>query len=243
MTEETLQPWYRNSWALIIGINAYHHVAPLSYACNDADAIASTLVNELGFPRETVTVLKDDAATKQAILDAYLNFHYKAIDLNDRVFVFFAGHGITISGARGPIGHLVPVDADLDNLSSLIRWDELTRNAELIPAKHILFIMDACYSGLATQRATPPGTQRFLSDMLQRHARQVLTAGKADETVADGGGPQGKNSIFTGYLLEGLSGAASDKHGVLTANGLMHYVYQQSRTKQSLTADPSLRPP
>jgi hypothetical protein len=95
--------------------------------------------------------------------------------------------------------------------------------------------MDACYSGLAIQRAISPGTQRFLSDMLQRLSRQVVTAGKADETVADGGGPQGKNSIFTGYLLEGLQGAAIED-GVLTANGLMHYVYrkvsQDNRSQQ-----------
>ncbi len=134
---------------------------------------------------------------------------------------------MTLPGAHGPIGYLIPVDGTSNKLSSLIRWDDLTRNADIIPAKHMLFIMDACYSGLATQRAIPPGTQRFLSDMLQRTARQVLTAGKADEVVADGGGPQGRNSIFTGYLLEGLRGAALDKNGVLTANGLMHYVYQQ----------------
>jgi hypothetical protein len=34
-------------------------------------------------------------------------------------------------------------------LSGLIRWDELTRNADLITAKHMLFVMDACYGGLA----------------------------------------------------------------------------------------------
>ncbi len=118
---------------------------------------------------------------------------------------------MTLPGAHGPIGYLIPVDGTSNKLSSLIRWDDLTRNADIIPAKHMLFIMDACYSGLATQRAIPPGTQRFLSDMLQRTARQVLTAGKADEVVADGGGPQGRNSIFTGYLLEGLRGAALDR--------------------------------
>ncbi len=63
--------------------------------------------------------------------------------------------------------------------------------------------------------------------MLQRHARQVITAGKADETVADGGGPKGENSIFTGYLLEGLSGKAANHEGILTANGLMHFVYEK----------------
>jgi hypothetical protein len=221
------KPQYTNSWALVVGINAYQFCSPLSYASNDADAVASALVDQLGFESSKLFLLKDERATKQAILDRYLELSSLATDPDDRVFVFFAGHGFTTQGLRGPVGYLVPVDGNTDRLNSLIRWDELTRNAELIPAKHILFIIDACYSGLIIQRAIAPGTGRFVSDMLQRLSRQVITAGKADETVADGGGPAGKNSIFTGYLIEGLSGAASDEGGVLTANMLMNFVYRK----------------
>jgi hypothetical protein len=232
-----LHSHYENSFGLIIGINEYRYAPPLSYACNDADVVASILTSELGFPASQVTLLKNGAATREAIVEAYLNFSSLAANLDDRLFVFFAGHGMTVEGMRGPIGYLVPVDGDTDKFHTLIRWDDLTRNAELIPAKHILFIIDACYSGLALPRAITPGTQRFLSDMLQRPARQVLTAGKKDETVADGGGATGKNSIFTGYLIEGLQGAAANPDGVLTANALMHYVYEKvgkdSRSQQT----------
>lgn len=231
------QAYYHSSWALVIGINAYQNVSPLSFACNDADAVAKILVSELDFPEKNVVVLKDNEATKQAIMDRFLSFSDKAVNPNDRVLVFFACHGVTFEGLRGPIGYLVPVDGDPCNKNSLIRWDDLTRNTELIPAKHILFIMDACYSGLALQRASGPVAQRFLGDMLQRLARQVITAGKADEVVADGGGPQGQNSLFTGYLIEGLKGGAADSNGVLTANELMSYVYkkvgQDARSKQT----------
>jgi len=231
------KPQYTNSWALVVGVNAYKFCSPLSYACNDADAVASSLVDRLGFESSKLFLLKDERATKQSILDRYLELSSLATDPDDRVFVFFAGHGFTTQGLRGPVGYLVPVDGHTDKLNSLIRWDELTRNAELIPAKHILFIIDACYSGLMIQRVIPPGTGRFVNDMLQRVSRQVITAGKADETVADGGGPAGKNSIFTGYLIEGLSGAASDEGGVLTANMLMNFVYrkvgQDGRSQQT----------
>lgn len=235
--EVNYQPFYQSSWALVIGINSYQHVSPLSYACNDADAVSSLLISEFEFPTENVFVLKDGKATKQAIMDRFLSFSDKANNPDDRLLVFFAGHGLTFDGLRGPVGYLVPVDGDPANKNSLIRWDDLTRNAELIQAKHILYIIDACYSGLALQRAIAPGTQRFLSDMLQRFSRQVITAGKADEVVADGGGQQGKNSIFTGYLLEGLKGAALDSNGVLTANEIMAYVYkkvgQDNRSEQT----------
>ncbi len=237
MSNTTYNSYYRNSWALVIGINNYEFVSPLSYACNDADAVADALATELGFPKDHIALLKDRNATKQAILDTFLAYSDMAGDPDDRVLVFFAGHGTTFDGLRGPVGYLIPVEGNLDNKNSLVRWSDLTRDADLIPAKHILFIMDACYSGLATQRAITPGANRFVSDMLQRVARQVITAGKADQTVADGGGPLGKNSIFTGYLVKGLRGDAADKNGILTANGLMHYVYekvgQDNRSKQT----------
>src|SRR5205823_1425801 len=86
--------------------------------------------------------------------------------------------------------------------------------------------MDACYGGLAIMRALKPGSMRFLKDMMLRRSRQVLTAGKADEVVADVGGPLPNHSVFTGHLLEGLEGKAANSAGVLTANGVAAYVYQ-----------------
>jgi len=61
--------------------------------------------------------------------------------------------------------------------------------------------------------------------MMLRHSRQVLTAGKANEVVADAGGPIPNHSVFTGHLIEGLRGNAATGEGVITANGLMAYVY------------------
>lgn len=61
--------------------------------------------------------------------------------------------------------------------------------------------------------------------MLKRYSRQVLTAGKADEAVADSGGPRPNHSIFTGHLLDALEGKAADSNGIISANAVMAYVY------------------
>ncbi|MBP0622936.1 caspase family protein [Cupriavidus consociatus] len=144
-----LKTHYTESRALIIGINAYKNAAPLSYACNDAAEMRDILVDEFGFPAANVTCLLDEEATRENILRAFFRFTKDDIGLDDRIFVFFAGHGQTLTGSRGEIGFLVPHDAVLDDYSTFIRWDDLTRNAELIRAKHVLFVMDACYGGLA----------------------------------------------------------------------------------------------
>lgn len=221
------KPKYKASWALIVGIDNYKNASPLSYAVSDASEIREVLVNELGFPSSNITYLVDGDATKENILKSFMRFARNDIEVDDRIFVFFAGHGQTKTGIRGEVGYLVAYDSDSDDLSTYIRWDDLTRNSELVHAKHIFFVMDACYGGLALTRTLGPGSTRFLKDMMLRYARQVLTAGKADEVVADSGGPLPNHSIFTGHLIEGMQGKAATADGVITATGLMAYVYQR----------------
>ena len=222
-----LQQKYETSRALVIGINQYENASPLGYAVNDAKEISAILIEELGFEKDNVIYLVDQDATKSNILKSFLRFSKDDVKVDDRLFVFFAGHGHTKTGVKGEVGYLVPYDANLDDFSTFIRWDELTRNAELIRAKHILFVMDACYGGLAVHRDLRPGSSRFLMDMYQRFSRQVITAGKANEVVADAGGPLPNHSVFTGHFIEGIRGKAANEYGVITASGLMAYVYSK----------------
>lgn len=219
-------PKYSDSKAIVIGINDYINASPLKFAVSDAKAFADLLVKNFKFVEDDITLLLDDDATNENIISEYMSFANSGIDENGRVLLYFAGHGYTIPSRRGEVGFLVPYNGNTQKISSLIRWDQLTRNSDLIPAKHMLFLMDACYGGLAITRAISPGATRFLKDMLMRFSRQVITAGKADEVVSDSGGPLPGHSVFTGHLLEALNGKAKDADGVITANSIMSYVYQ-----------------
>src|SRR3989442_8576736 len=156
------QPKYSKSWALIIGIDKYHYASPLAHARADAEGVARVLRERFAFTESNLTLIIDEAATRQSILTAFMRYATDpSVSQDDRIFVFFAGHGHTVPGRRGETGFLVPVDGQIGELASLIRWDELTRNAELIPAKHVFFVMDACYGGpLLTRRAFRPGNTR-----------------------------------------------------------------------------------
>ena len=227
-TTNLYQPTYGSSHALVIGINRYEHAPRLAHAKNDAEAFAQVLIERFDFSENNLKILTDGDATRSEILRVFMKYAQGSdIGSDDRIVVFFAGHGHTVSARRGETGFLLPVDGNLSDLSTLIRWDELTRNADLITAKHMFFLMDACYGGLALTRSPlRVGSMRFLRDMLQRFSRQVLTAGKADETVADGNGPRRGHSIFTGHLLDALEGGAVSDD-VITASGVMAYMYQK----------------
>ena len=215
---------YQNSWAIVIGINDYAKWPKLQYAVQDANAIRDTLINHLGFSGDKVLTLTNADATRNNILAL---FHEKLghgqLKKDDRVFVFFAGHGATrkLSSGRN-LGYIIPVDSDPEQLSvDAIPMTDLQNIAESLNAKHILFVMDACYSGLGLTRGG--GTSAFLRENSKRLGRQMLTAGGADQLVADGG-PNG-HSVFTWTLLQALSGKADmNGDGMITATELAAYI-------------------
>jgi tetratricopeptide (TPR) repeat protein len=84
--------------------------------------------------------------------------------------------------------------------------------------------MDSCYSGLALTRGTGMAkSANYLQEIARRLAREMFTAGGADEQVADNG-PNG-HSVFTWTLLQALDGRADlNGDGVITGAELAAYV-------------------
>jgi len=222
-----LQPEGTN-WAAVIGINTYQHpeIPALSYAVNDARSVAAAL-GRLGFTSERVFLLLDAQATRQGI-ENVLYEHLRGAGTNDRLFVFFAGHGETIALPHGDTeGFLLPYDANPRNLfTTAISMSDVRRIGQRIAAKHILFAVDACYSGFTVAQARSPQRMddNYLRLILQDPAVQVLTAGKSGEKVYEDRG----HGLFTTQLLKAFEGYAdADQNGVLLANELA--VFLQSR--------------
>ena len=220
---------YRESWAAVIGIDDYQSWPKLRYAVNDAQAIRDVLIQKYKFKPENVFGLFDKDATREKIL-SLLGDKLASPDMvkrEDRVFVFFAGHGATRKLPSGrDLGYIIPVDAGVsDYQGQAISMSNFQDISEAIPAKHLLFIMDSCYSGLALTRGGGgmPGSINYLQEIGRREARQMFTAGGADEQVADNG-PNG-HSVFTWTLLQALDGRADlNGDGVITGTELAAYV-------------------
>lgn len=215
---------YSNSWAIVIGIDEYVKWPKLQYAVRDARGVRQTLIEKFGFAPERVVALENAAATRAGILAAFHDrLAHGGVQKNDRIFVFFAGHGATrhLSSGRD-LGYIVPYDSDPNQFATdAIPMTEIQNIAESLTAKHALFVMDACYSGLGLTRGGGAGA--FLRDNARRIGRQMLTAGGADQLVSDGG-PNG-HSVFTWTLLQGLGGKGDlNGDGLITATELAAYV-------------------
>jgi uncharacterized caspase-like protein len=235
---------YRQGWALIVGINEYPNLPlqyQLEYAEADADSIAGMLQNKFGFDKNNIKVLKSEQATKHGILNALGSLaNPKQVQQNDCVIIFFSGHGQTVplpkAGGGGKMGFLIPCDAKVDlseepnpeqYYNYCIGMDELNRVAKLIPAKHVLFMVDACYSGLALASIRGGFSTKipgYLTKVAEASTRQMITAGgEGEESVEYSGLGHG---IFTYKVLEGLDKKLADNNndGVITSLELVSYL-------------------
>lgn len=216
---------YGKSWAVVIGINEYQHNIPkLRYAAADAQAIGQEL-EARGF---TVIRVLDQQATAQRIRDVLGDQLPAKMKPEDRLVVFYAGHGETRSLSGGQtMGYLLPVDAQRDRLhGTAINMAEIRNLAALLPSKHVLFLVDVCYGGIAGQqfRSLPPQTESYLKQITREPGRQLITAGGPGQQVVEG--PQWGHSVFTYFLLKGLKDGLADlnQDGVIPASELYAYL-------------------
>jgi formylglycine-generating enzyme required for sulfatase activity len=216
---------YGKSWAVVIGINEYQHNIPrLRYAVADAQAMGKEL-EARGF---TVIRLFDQQATGERIRAVLGDELPSQMKPDDRLVVFYAGHGETRTIAGGqPMGYLLPVGAYRDRLhGTAINMAEIRNLAALLPSKHVLFLVDVCYGGIAGQqfRSLPPQTESYLKQITKEPGRQLITAGGAGQQVVEG--PQWGHSVFTYFLLKGLRDGLADlnQDGVIPASELYAYL-------------------
>ena len=185
----TTEDIYDNSYALIIGIDKYQNVQPLNYAVKDAESIQDILVNTFDFPKDNVISLFNEDATYQNIRKQFSEIT-KSSEENDRVLIFFAGHGETLDLPEGgEQGYLLPYDGDRDDLYlTAVPMGELKQIAFMSKAKHILYLVDACYGGIAaigSRGLDSKTTPHYIEKITRNKARQIITAGGRGERVIE----------------------------------------------------------
>ncbi len=222
--------FYNTSWAVIIGINEYENLMPLRFAFQDAREIQNLLISNFGFPKKNIKLLIDKAATLKNIRDDLYEIAGMANE-KDRILVYFAGLGETKSLKNGvDKGYLIPTDGNIDKIfSTCLPMTEIKEIANLTVAKHVLFLMDACFSGLATvnTRGIDRSTEGYIEKIVRDQARQIITAGGKKDKVIEK--DEWGHSAFAKNLIQGLKSAVADQDydGYITADELGSFLQKR----------------
>ena len=234
-------PFARNL-AWLVGIDAYTDVTPLQTAVRDARAVAAALEEQHDY---LTHLLLDGDATGHALTRLFEEELPTVVGPDDRVVVYFAGHGIAQDGDDGPEGFLVPVEAQADDRASLVSMVRILRALEQLECRHLLLVLDCCFAGSfrwASTRSFIPQSQPITRKRYQRFlddpAWQVLTSAADDQKALDvlDGMTIGERTVgaehspFAQALLDGLRGGADrpgpdgEFDGVVTAAELYGHV-------------------
>lgn len=181
--------------ALIIANQAYRALPRLRTPPADARALSDILKRDYGFVN--VRLLMD--ATRTDMVRA-LDDTRRTLTEKDNLLIYYAGHGYLDKDADR--GYWLPVDAESETRANWLSNADVTDTVRAIRAKHVLVVVDSCYSGTLTrairvQPLSPPDLMRLSF----KKARNVLTSGGL-EPVLDVGGEG--HSVFARAFLNAL---------------------------------------
>jgi hypothetical protein len=199
------QPAPNARTALVIGNARYEPlVGPLRNTVNDARAMAKTL-REIGF-----AVIEEHNITRDQLLKAMLKFR-STLPGAEVGLLYFAGHGISLSGAN----YLLPLKSgyspdDSDEVTlrllaetRLFNVEQAVADMSSAGARCNIVILDACRSTAVartgrTRNAADPGG---LSEMNPPAGSLIAFATDAGQTALDG---DTANGLYTEELLKHL---------------------------------------
>jgi len=190
-------------WAVLIGISDYINLedyegGDLHAGAGDARLIRDALVMKLGVPEENIRLLVDHDATRAAIQEAITGWLAGNVRPDDKVFIYFAGHGSQMWDESGDEDDgldetLAPADVVLESTEFDISDDTFNQWLSTLRTspEDIRVVLDNCSSGTGTRDVTPFSRGRLLArdlDAIERPAtvtRRALPGQQQDETGFD----------------------------------------------------------
>jgi hypothetical protein len=225
------------NWLIAVGINAYvdKRLPPLRFCENDARGVHEYFVKS-GIVEPARAYLLVTTSPDEELRPLRRNLLQKLEHVlryateESFVAIYVASHGVTGRGADGEReGFFVPYDGNLDDLSatafSLREIHERLRTAR---TERTLLLVDACRTPVIETRGADNPAQGSLFEQIRETKGHFFLASCSDSQVsfemADAG-----HGAFTFFLLDGLTGKASNPLGQVTLEQLHTYVKNSLR--------------
>ena len=239
---------FEYSHAFIIGINDYQNGIPaLHSAENDARALAVLLAEKHGY----IPHLFIEEVNRTKLTEIFSEIMPQRVKENDRVLLYFAGHGVALDGENGPEGYLLPQDAYPEDSDTFSSMKEVHKMLSALKCRHLLVILDCCFAGtfrwtnLRDVSSFPKVIhQEQYERFIREPAWQVLTSTAYDQKALDTVAGEviglreqqreenSSHSPFALALFDALNGAADlvpkdGGDGIITTTELYLYLRDQ----------------
>jgi len=224
--------------AIVIGVERYQNMPKAPYAAKDALLMSRYFKDVLGIER----VITDTNSQVSGfyfidIFDPEVGKLQRLINKGEtEVFVYYSGHGIPEKDGKDV--YLFPYDGKIQMLDQMgYSLDTLYKNLEMLEAKSVTVILDACFSGssrasniyVAENVSGTKGTDikpRIVKPWENNSNFRVFASSKDEQTSV--GFDESGTGLFTYYLAIGLQGDADlDKNNIITGAELNKYVTEK----------------
>ncbi|MEX0585549.1 MAG: caspase family protein, partial [Pirellulales bacterium] len=234
------------NYAFLVGVADYDkkELNPLQFTQNDIRDFARGLL-EAGYRPADIVVLHDQQTRRfmpeGAKIRQELQLLLAGLKQDDSVIVALSGHGVKFSDDADSF--FCPIDARLDDRSTLLKFESLYEQLNECRARRKLLLVDAC-------RNEP---QSSLSRSRPIVKLESVTASSADAPAVPEGivalfscaagqksyeDPRLRHGVFFHQILTGLSGAADDGDRELTLDELVAFAKKKTQdyARQHLAA-------
>lgn len=196
--------------AVLVGIDAYSdkEINPLKQAKYDAKNLAGALSTLRGrtFSDVDPVLILDAAATREGILDR-VRAAAQNTGVNDRLVLFFAGHGVDGKEFGDPDSglYLVGADTSLQNVrETAISWKEISK--ALAGAKGTTIVMlDACHAGFAGKTQSRSNDDAAAAMLTEAGGPMVILAASKGRQLSEES--DSKGGRFTNAMVSALLSA------------------------------------
>jgi hypothetical protein len=236
-----------DAYAVVIGIEKYRQagIPSVEFAARDAQVVRDYLTKSMGFDAKNVVLLQNEEAS-QTDLKKYLGTWLRnRVTPKSRVFVYYAGHGAP--DAQTGQAYLMPYEGDpayAEDTAYPIK--AMLETLSKLPAKNVLVVLDACFSGQGKRSVAAAGARPLVSvgvPSVSSPNMVVISATGAGQISTYE--REAKHGLLTYYLLRGLHGAASDQGQRVTTGRLFSYLQpnvERAARLQNVEQTPTISP-
>lgn len=210
------------TFAIIIANEKYENEKNVDFAYNDGVIFKEYCIKAMGLPETNVHFVPNASLNQMRQQFNWIQKTADDFEGEAQFIIYYAGHGMPDDNTKE--AYLLPADADATDIESSYKLSKLYETFGSLPAKNVVMIMDACFSG--SQRngetlASARGVALKPKPNAPKGNMTVFSAVTDKETAFAYHDKQ--HGLFTYFLLKKMQ----EHPGALTFGELADYVSKQ----------------